>query len=100
MIASALITIQQTEATCPKVKQIRESYKNTISDKHEDSIAKFGAILAQGIIDAGELILKKNLEIYTLVNKITHSWPWVIESNVNKLKPRNTSHCSILPVRR
>jgi len=53
LIASALITIQQTEATCPKVKQIREAYKKTISDKHEDSIAKFGAILAQGIIDAG-----------------------------------------------
>lgn len=53
LIASALITIQQTESTCPKVKQIREAYKKTISDKHEDSIAKFGAILAQGIIDAG-----------------------------------------------
>lgn len=53
MVASALITIQQTEITCPKVKQIREAYKKSISDKHEDSIAKFGAILAQGIIDAG-----------------------------------------------
>lgn len=53
LVASALITIQQTESTCPKVKQIRETYKKTISDKHEDSIAKFGAILAQGIIDAG-----------------------------------------------
>jgi len=53
LIASALIAIQQTEVTCPKVKQIREAYKKTISDKHEDSIAKFGAILAQGIIDAG-----------------------------------------------
>lgn len=54
MIASALIVIQQTEVTCPKVKQIRETYKKSISDKHEDSIAKFGSILAQGIIDAGE----------------------------------------------
>jgi len=53
MIASALIVIQQTEVTCPKVKQIRETYKKSISDKHEDSIAKFGSILAQGIIDAG-----------------------------------------------
>lgn len=53
LIASALITIQQTEITCPKVKSIRETYTKIISDKHEDSIAKFGAILAQGIIDAG-----------------------------------------------
>ena len=36
-----------------KVKSVRESYTKIISDKHEDSIAKFGAILAQGIIDAG-----------------------------------------------
>merc|ERR1712076_227184 len=53
LVASALITIQQTEAICPKVKQIRETYTKVIADKHEDSIAKFGAILAQGIIDAG-----------------------------------------------
>jgi len=53
LIASALICIQQTEVTCPKVKTIREKYTKVISDKHEDSIAKFGAILAQGIIDAG-----------------------------------------------
>ncbi|XP_057301114.1 26S proteasome non-ATPase regulatory subunit 1-like [Hydractinia symbiolongicarpus] len=53
LIASALITIQQTEVTCPKVKQMREAYTKVIADKHEDSIAKFGAILAQGIIDAG-----------------------------------------------
>ena len=36
-----------------KVKSVRDSYTKIISDKHEDSIAKFGAILAQGIIDAG-----------------------------------------------
>ena len=54
MIASALIVIQHTEVTCPKVKQIRETYRKSISDKHEDSIAKFGSIIAQGIIDAGE----------------------------------------------
>ncbi|MPC15068.1 26S proteasome non-ATPase regulatory subunit 1 [Portunus trituberculatus] len=53
LIASALVLIQQTEATCPKVKDFRQLYAKVISDKHEDSIAKFGAILAQGIIDAG-----------------------------------------------
>merc|ERR1712121_390846 len=52
-IASALILIQQTEVTCPKVKDFRALYSKVISDKHEDVMAKFGAILAQGIIDAG-----------------------------------------------
>ncbi|XP_078693154.1 26S proteasome non-ATPase regulatory subunit 1-like [Branchiostoma floridae x Branchiostoma belcheri] len=53
MIASALILVQQTEAMCPKVKTFRELYTKVINDKHDDVIAKFGAILAQGIIDAG-----------------------------------------------
>ncbi|KAK6626505.1 proteasome regulatory particle base subunit [Polyplax serrata] len=53
LIASAMILIQQTEATCPKVKEIRALYAKVIVDKHEDVMAKFGAILAQGIIDAG-----------------------------------------------
>merc|ERR1711936_1555008 len=53
LIASALIMIQHTEATCPKVKDFRALYAKIITEKHEDVMAKFGAILAQGIIDAG-----------------------------------------------
>jgi 26S proteasome regulatory subunit N2 len=53
LIASALILVQQTEQTCPKVKDFRALYQKVITDKHEDVMAKFGAILAQGIIDAG-----------------------------------------------
>ncbi|XP_054156601.1 26S proteasome non-ATPase regulatory subunit 1-like [Oppia nitens] len=53
LISSALILVQQTEATCPKVKEFRQLYVKVISDKHDDVMAKFGAILAQGIIDAG-----------------------------------------------
>lgn len=53
LIASALILIQQTEALCPKVKDFRQLYSKVISDKHDDVMAKFGAIIAQGIIDAG-----------------------------------------------
>lgn len=53
LIASAMILIQQTEATCPKVTFFRQLYAQVISNKHEDVMAKFGAILAQGIIDAG-----------------------------------------------
>ncbi|KAG8201986.1 hypothetical protein JTE90_027458 [Oedothorax gibbosus] len=53
LISSALILIQQTEQTCPKVKDFRQLYSKVISDKHDDVMAKFGAIIAQGIIDAG-----------------------------------------------
>ncbi|XP_030747913.1 26S proteasome non-ATPase regulatory subunit 1 [Sitophilus oryzae] len=53
LIASAMILIQQTEQTCPKVSFFRQTYAQVISNKHEDVMAKFGAILAQGIIDAG-----------------------------------------------
>lgn len=53
LIASAMILVQQTEQTCPKVKDFRQLYTKVINDKHEDVMAKFGAILAQGIIDAG-----------------------------------------------
>merc|ERR1712034_44087 len=53
LIASAMILVQQTEQACPKVKDFRALYAKVITDKHEDVMAKFGAILAQGIIDAG-----------------------------------------------
>merc|ERR1719420_2685714 len=53
LIASAMILVQQTEQTCSKVKDFRALYAKVITDKHEDVMAKFGAILAQGIIDAG-----------------------------------------------
>jgi 26S proteasome regulatory subunit N2 len=53
LIASALVLMQQNESTCPKMQQFRLLYAKVIADKHEDVMAKFGAILAQGIIDAG-----------------------------------------------
>merc|ERR1711963_623159 len=53
LIASALIMIQHTEVTCPKVKHFRAMYAKIIADKHEDVMVKLGAIFAQGIIDAG-----------------------------------------------
>jgi 26S proteasome regulatory subunit N2 len=53
LLASALVLVQHTEFTSSKVKDIRQLYAKVIGDKHEDVMAKFGAILAQGIIDAG-----------------------------------------------
>lgn len=52
-IASAMILIQQTDQTSPKTSYFRSLYHEVITNKHEDVMAKFGAILAQGIIDAG-----------------------------------------------
>nr|XP_039249968.1 26S proteasome non-ATPase regulatory subunit 1-like [Styela clava] len=65
LIASAMILIQHTEATCSKVKSYRELYRKVISDKHEDVIAKYGAIIAQGILDAGGRNLTLSLQSRT-----------------------------------
>jgi len=52
-ISLAMILIQHSEAQSPKVASTRELFNKVVSDKHEDPIARFGASLAQGIIDAG-----------------------------------------------
>ena len=54
LIASAMILIQHTEGMSSRVASFRQRYSKMISDKLEDSVAKFGAIIAQGIIDAGQ----------------------------------------------
>lgn len=51
--ASAMILIEQNDVVFPKVKEFTKLYAETIKNKHEDALAKFGATLAQGIIDAG-----------------------------------------------
>ncbi|CAO3592001.1 unnamed protein product [Absidia cylindrospora] len=53
LVSQAMILIQQTENTNPKVASVRKLYEKIIGDKHEDPMSKFGAVLAQGIIDAG-----------------------------------------------
>ncbi|RKP15249.1 armadillo-type protein, partial [Piptocephalis cylindrospora] len=53
LISLALILIQHTDHTSPKATAIRRLFQERIADKHEYLLAKFGAILAQGIIDAG-----------------------------------------------
>lgn len=51
-IAMALVMIQQPNSH-PKSDSFRKTLAKTIAEKHEDSMAKFGAILAQGILEAG-----------------------------------------------
>lgn len=52
-VALAMILVQQTEAQNSKVASTRKLFEKTVSDKHEDSLAKIGAAISQGIIDAG-----------------------------------------------
>ena len=53
LVASSMILIQHTELMSPKAGFYRQHYAKVIGDKHEHTITKFGAILAQGIINAG-----------------------------------------------
>ena len=53
MIALSMVMIQETEVRNPKVKDIRGIFEKVIKDKHEDVMAKFGAIIATSILDAG-----------------------------------------------
>ncbi|XP_025199490.1 26S proteasome non-ATPase regulatory subunit 1-like isoform X2 [Melanaphis sacchari] len=68
LIASSMICIHQTESSCSEDKYFRSLYAKVISDKHEDDVVKFGAILAQGIIDGGG----RNVSI-SLESKIGHT---------------------------
>lgn len=52
-LSLSMILIQHTTLQSPHVQPVREIFSKIISDKHEDGMAKFGATLAQGIIDAG-----------------------------------------------
>lgn len=53
MIALSLIMIQQTDKLNPKVNELNELFLNVITNKHQEGLAKFGACIAQGIINAG-----------------------------------------------
>ena len=52
-IALAMILIQQSEAQSSKVASVRALFAKVVANKREDPMARFGASLAQGIIDAG-----------------------------------------------
>lgn len=53
LMAVAMVIMQESEGRNPKVAAIREKILKLISDKHTTTMTKKGAILAQGILDAG-----------------------------------------------
>ncbi|KAG4302880.1 hypothetical protein PCK1_000823 [Pneumocystis canis] len=52
-ISTAMVLIQHNDQSNPRVVNFKKRLEKIISDKHEDAMAKFGAALAQGILDAG-----------------------------------------------
>ena len=52
-ISLGMILVQQSEAASPVIATVRNAYNKVISNKHEDPMARFGAVLGQGLIDAG-----------------------------------------------
>lgn len=52
-IALALILMQHNDTTCDDASWARTTFDAVIAAKMEDPMARFGAVLAQGLIDAG-----------------------------------------------
>ncbi|XP_064393012.1 26S proteasome non-ATPase regulatory subunit 1-like isoform X2 [Halichondria panicea] len=53
LVASAMILIQHTPVMSSKVTFYKQHYAKVVSDKHEHNLVKLGAVIAQGIINAG-----------------------------------------------
>jgi len=53
LIGLSMVLIQTNKTQEPKVEAVRKQFEDRVADKHEEILAKFGAILGAGIIDAG-----------------------------------------------
>ena len=53
LVAMAMVLLQHTEAYEPRVGPFRKQIEGLIRDRYEEPMTKMGAILAQGILDAG-----------------------------------------------
>ena len=52
-IVLGMVLVQHSEASSPYLANIHSLYGKIISDKHEDPLARFGAAVGQGLINAG-----------------------------------------------
>ncbi|CAB3402392.1 unnamed protein product [Caenorhabditis bovis] len=85
LMALSLIMCQQTDYTCHKVPGFRKQLLKKITEKNEDSLVKFGAIISQGILDIGgqnAAILMHNsdgqVDMASMVGMMCflHGWFW------------------------
>ena len=86
LLASSMVLMQNSDhAPESKQSEHRKNLAKVVGDKHEDVMAKFGAILATGMLDAGgrnvtiSLVSKsgqKNMGAIVGMAVFTHFWYW------------------------
>lgn len=100
LIAMSLIFIQVSETSEPKVSKINKLYNKIIHTKHEEVLAKMGAILGTGILNAGGRNTTITLQTRSGNNKMasiiglalfTHHWYWYPCLNFLALSLSSTS---------
>lgn len=100
LIAMSLIFIQTSENYEPKVTKINKLYEKIIKTKHEEVLAKMGAILGTGILNAGGRNTTITLQTRAGNNKMasiiglalfTHYWYWYPCLNFLALSLTSTS---------
>ena len=50
-MALAMVLVQQNDTLNPRVSHVRKTLERMLTEKHEEAMAKFGATLAQGLLD-------------------------------------------------
>ncbi|KAL4147647.1 hypothetical protein PRNP1_011401 [Phytophthora ramorum] len=70
LLALAMVIMQESEGRNPKVAAIRAKILKLITDKHVTTMTKMGAILAQGILDAGGRNVVISLQSHTGFTKM------------------------------
>ncbi|KAG7394239.1 proteasome regulatory particle base subunit [Phytophthora boehmeriae] len=70
LLALAMVIMQESEGRNPKIASIRAKILKLITDKHVTTMTKMGAILAQGILDAGGRNVVISLQSHTGFTKM------------------------------
>ncbi|OQR88690.1 26S proteasome non-ATPase regulatory subunit, partial [Thraustotheca clavata] len=71
LFALSMVIMQESEGRSPKVKEITEKIRKMTSDKHVTTMTKMGAVLAQGILDAGGRNVVISLQSHTGFTKMS-----------------------------
>ncbi|EQC29693.1 hypothetical protein SDRG_12693 [Saprolegnia diclina VS20] len=71
LFALAMVVMQESDGRSPKVKEITEKMRKLTSDKHVTTMTKMGAVLAQGLLDAGGRNVAISLQSHTGFTKMS-----------------------------